>query len=59
MIGTSLPKTKEYDSQESKPNNRFLAALKWFWRFSNFYGEYTILPPSERHKFLTEQHQSK
>jgi hypothetical protein len=25
-------------------------AAKWFWKFSNFYGNFASLPPSERGK---------
>jgi|GEM_PF-3532280 len=35
--------------------NPLLRAMKWFWRFSNFYGEYNSLPPSQRNRFVNEQ----
>jgi hypothetical protein len=35
-------------------SSRFLKALKLFWQFSNFYGEYNVLPPSQRRKFVNK-----
>jgi hypothetical protein len=35
-------------------SSRFLKALKLFWQFSNFYGEYNTLPPSQRRKFVNK-----
>ncbi|NEP18030.1 MAG: hypothetical protein F6J97_14180 [Leptolyngbya sp. SIO4C1] len=31
------------------------AAMRWFWRFSQFYGEYNTLPPQERHRWVEQQ----
>ncbi len=33
--------------------------LKKFWRFSNFYGEYCSLPPSQRQQFLQSRQPTK
>lgn len=38
-------------SAQPKPN-RLVAALKWFWRFSNFYGEYQSRSLTERQKYV-------
>jgi hypothetical protein len=29
-----------------------LKAARWFWKFSNFYGDYASLPPSERSRMV-------
>ena len=30
-------------------------ALRWFWKFSNFYGEYAVRSPQARQQWLAEQ----
>ncbi|MEL6162068.1 MAG: hypothetical protein AAFR18_22900 [Cyanobacteria bacterium J06627_32] len=30
-------------------------ALQWFWRFSQFYGEYTVRSPQEKQTWSNEQ----
>lgn len=39
--------------------SRLWKAVKAFWQFSNFYGEYNSLPPSERGKFVNKLNQPK
>ncbi|MEM8503736.1 MAG: hypothetical protein AAF716_11360 [Cyanobacteria bacterium P01_D01_bin.1] len=29
--------------------------VQWFWRFSQFYGEYTVRSPKERQQWLDQQ----
>jgi len=32
-----------------------IAALRWFWRFSQFYGEYTVRSPQAKQTWIAEQ----
>ncbi|MGB3493554.1 MAG: hypothetical protein WBA57_12545 [Elainellaceae cyanobacterium] len=43
------------DQEKEVSQNQLVKAIKWFWRFSNFYGEYNSLPPSQRRNFVDEQ----
>ncbi|MEL7225026.1 MAG: hypothetical protein AAF810_20245 [Cyanobacteria bacterium P01_D01_bin.36] len=33
-----------------------IKALRWFWRFSQFYGEYAVRSPREKQIWLSEKH---
>jgi len=46
----------EFQSFE-RPGRRnvILRAIQKFWEFSNFYGEYNSLDPSERRKFVLDK----
>ena len=46
----SLPSTQQ---NHRKP--RIIESIKWFWRFSRFYGEYTVRSPQERQQWVSEQ----
>ncbi|EDX87070.1 hypothetical protein S7335_4777 [Synechococcus sp. PCC 7335] len=32
-----------------------IRSLQWFWRFSQFYGEYTVRSPQERQQWISQQ----
>ncbi|MEM9150565.1 MAG: hypothetical protein AAGB19_08940 [Cyanobacteria bacterium P01_F01_bin.3] len=32
-----------------------LRALRWFWRFSQFYGDYAVRSPREKQDWINEQ----
>lgn len=38
--------------------NRITSIFKWFWQFSNFYGEYNSLSPQDRSKFVEQYSRS-
>jgi hypothetical protein len=40
------------NSQKESRQNGVLAALKKFWEFSNFYGEYTAIAPQDRRNYV-------
>ncbi|MGB7086729.1 MAG: hypothetical protein WBD47_14320 [Phormidesmis sp.] len=44
---------------DNKPQNHrdspAVRALRWFVRFSNFYGEYAVRSPQERQQWLNKQ----
>lgn len=48
----SSSQTPIYRVEKFSLVSRVLQALKLFWQFSNFYGEYNSLPPSQRRKFV-------
>ncbi len=33
----------------------FVRGLQWFWRFSQFYGEYVVRSPQARQKWIEQQ----
>ncbi|MBE9064360.1 hypothetical protein [cf. Phormidesmis sp. LEGE 11477] len=34
---------------------RIIRSLQWFWRFSRFYGEYTVRSPQARQQWVEQQ----
>ncbi len=32
-----------------------IRALQWFWKFSQFYGEYTVRSPQEQQQWIQQQ----
>ncbi|MGC1305857.1 MAG: hypothetical protein WA885_01420 [Phormidesmis sp.] len=42
-------------SQQNHRQSPAVRALRWFWRFSQFYGEYAVRSPQERQQWLAEQ----
>ncbi|MGB3787266.1 MAG: hypothetical protein WA949_04595 [Phormidesmis sp.] len=42
----------------AKQNHRrplIIRGVRWFWRFSQFYGEYTVRSPKERQQWINQQ----
>ncbi|GAB4237213.1 MAG: hypothetical protein Kow00121_64340 [Elainellaceae cyanobacterium] len=52
MLRTSLPFQLK-NSDRPNISDQICLALKKFWEFSNFYGEYNSLPPHERGRFVS------
>ncbi|MEL6553343.1 MAG: hypothetical protein AAFQ63_07775 [Cyanobacteria bacterium J06621_11] len=48
-----------YLPQQNHREAPAMRALRWFWRFSQFYGEYTVRSPQERQKWLNQQQQQR
>ena len=42
-------------SQQNHRKSSIAEALRWFWRFSQFYGEYAVRSPQEKQTWLSEQ----
>lgn len=55
MTWFSVPTQTSLGQEQDASQSQLMKAIKWFWRFSNFYGEYNSRPPSQRHKFVNEQ----
>ncbi|MGB3493556.1 MAG: hypothetical protein WBA57_12555 [Elainellaceae cyanobacterium] len=51
----SVPTQSSLGQEKEVSQKQPIKAIKWFWRFSNFYGEYNTLPTSQRSKFVDEQ----
>jgi hypothetical protein len=51
----STVRTNTEDFSHLEPKTHITNAAKWLWRFSNFYGEYTALPPWERQKMVGDR----
>jgi hypothetical protein len=41
-----------------RQKSAILRAIQKFWEFSNFYGEYNSLDPSQRRKFILDKNDS-
>ncbi|MEO1399786.1 MAG: hypothetical protein AAFV72_00870 [Cyanobacteria bacterium J06635_1] len=52
-----IVKTPSLPSEQPKNHRepQIVKALRWFWRFSNFYGEYTVRSPQERRQWVDKQ----
>ena len=48
---TTTPSFSRQSRQESR-QNQVLAALRGFWAFSNFYGEYQAIAPRDRRNYV-------
>ena len=51
----STVQTNTEDFSRMEPKTHLANAAKWFWRFSNFYGDYTSLPPQERRRMVNDR----
>ena len=47
-----------FNEQQNHREAPLLRALRWFWRFSQFYGEYTVRSPQARQQWLAQQGKS-
>lgn len=53
-----LPMISNTPSSIKRQNHRkplIVRSLQWFWRFSQFYGEYTVRSPKERQQWIDQQ----
>jgi len=50
----SSPQSKLQSFRQFTNQSYLWKMIKKFWQFSNFYGEYTSLAPSERRKFVNK-----
>jgi hypothetical protein len=41
--------------EQPRQGNVILRAIQKFWEFSNFYGEYNSLDPSQRRKYVLDK----
>jgi len=48
---SSVPSAKKQNHH--KP--LIVRSVQWFWRFSQFYGEYTVRSPKERQQWINQQ----
>lgn len=55
MTRFSISTQAPFGQEKEVSQNQLVKAIKWFGRFSNFYGEYNTLPISQRGKFVDEQ----
>ncbi|MBE9193502.1 hypothetical protein IQ230_24835 [Gloeocapsopsis crepidinum LEGE 06123] len=55
MIWLALQLNTEDWSKITIKSHLFVA-IKAFWQFSQFYGEYSVTPPEQRNKFCQEYH---
>jgi len=53
MTPFSVPNKTSVTAKQEVSQNSLIGAMKWFWHFSNFYGEYNSLPPSQRNRFAS------
>ncbi|WP_416672194.1 hypothetical protein [Egbenema bharatensis] len=51
----STVRTNTENFSHLEPIAHLSNAAKWLWRFSNFYGEYTSLPPQDRRRMVNER----
>lgn len=51
----SVIKAKFQSFEQPRQKNVILRAIQKFWEFSNFYGEYNSLDPSQRRKFVLDK----
>jgi hypothetical protein len=51
----SVIKSEFQPFEQPHRGNVILHAIRKFWEFSNFYGEYHSLDPSERRKFVLDK----
>ncbi|MGB3572961.1 MAG: hypothetical protein WA783_16985 [Phormidesmis sp.] len=45
----------QYVSPQNHRKPLVVRGLQWFWRFSQFYGEYTVRSPQARQQWVNEQ----
>lgn len=50
----SSPQSKLQSFRQFTNQSYLWKMIKRFWQFSNFYGEYTSLSPSDRRKFVNK-----
>jgi hypothetical protein len=50
MTTNSCSTYRKFETNQSQ--NPLLAVAKWFWNFSNFYGEYNTVAPSARRNYV-------
>ncbi|MEM9907400.1 MAG: hypothetical protein AAF921_20495 [Cyanobacteria bacterium P01_D01_bin.44] len=50
-----IVKTPSLQSENHR-EPQIIKALRWFWRFSQFYGEYAVRSPQERRQWVDKQH---
>lgn len=43
------------NEQQNHRQPQLVRALRWFWRFSQFYGEYTVRSPRARQQWLAKK----
>ncbi|MGB3296887.1 MAG: hypothetical protein WBA76_01365 [Phormidesmis sp.] len=58
MVANTSSSTSSNKSFSPLQNHRqpaIVRALQWFWRFSQFYGEYTVRSPQERQRWIKDQ----
>jgi len=41
--------------QQNHRKPLIVRSVQWFWRFSQFYGEYTVRSPKERQQWINQQ----
>ena len=47
--------SQQANPQQSHRKPLMARALQWFWRFSQFYGEYTVRSPQEKQTWSNQQ----
>ena len=51
----NTPSSRSPIQPQNHRQPQVVRALRWFWRFSNFYGEYAVRSPQARQQWLAEQ----
>ncbi len=51
-VPSQTPSPNEQQNHREAP---LMGALRWFWRFSQFYGEYTVRSPQARQQWLAQR----
>ena len=52
LLNTS---SQSYVERKNHHKPRLIAGIQWFWRFSQFYGEYAVRSPQERQQWVDQQ----